>query len=672
MSFTRFYYELKPLIPWQVRIAVRRWFALRKRERINEVWPVKPGSERPPDGWPGWPDGRQFAFVLTHDVEGPRGVERVKPLAELEMSLGFRSSFNFIPEGGYRVPDELRHWLVERGFEVGVHDLHHDGKLYRSRESFRRHAVRINQYLKDWNAVGFRSGFMHHNLEWLRDLDVQYDCSTFDTDPFEPQPDGTGTIFPFWVPGRTPGSGFVELPYTLVQDSTLFVLLSKASPAIWQHKLDWIAKHGGMALLNLHPDYVYFVGRQTRKDGEFSEVLYREFLQHVKDRYGAACWGALPREVAAHVRPHGPRIALPEAVKSQINLGATPRVKVWIDLDNTPHVPFFIPVMRELERRGHRVVLTARDAFQVCELADHKGLHYVQIGRHHGKNRVAKVMGLVWRSCQLASFCLWHRPDIALSHGARSQIMLCNLLGIPTILISDYEHSKTPLLMHPKWEIVPDSLPDHGLHSTRVRKYRGIKEDVYAPDFKPDRSLLDLLGLRLEDRVVTVRPPATEAHYHNPEAEVLLERLMERICRTPGMKAVLLPRNKAQEQSLRASNPEWFANGTTVVPQKAVDGLNLLWFSDLVVSGGGTMNREAAALGVPVYSIFRGKTGAVDARLEKDGRLIMVRSPEEVNDKIAFDPRDKATPPDNRPRPALVDIVEHVEEIVRIECRQDF
>jgi hypothetical protein len=349
-----------------------------------------------------------------------------------------------------------------------------------------------------------------------------------------------------------------------------------------------------------------------------------------------------------------------------------PRVKIWIDLDNTPHVPFFVPVIRELERRGHAVILTARDAFQVCELADQKGLNYVPIGRHHGRNRVMKVLGLAWRSCQLASFYCRHRPDVALSHGARSQIMLCNLLRIPTILVSDYEHSKTPLLMRPKWEIVPDALPDAGLHSNaaRVRKYRGIKEDVYAPDFKPDASLMQALGLRSEDLVITVRPPATEAHYHNPEAELLLTRLMERICRTPGARAVLLPRNQKQEQALRAGYPEWFANGVTTVPPKAVDGLNLLWHSDLVVSGGGTMNREAAALGIPVYSIFRGKTGAVDARLEKEGRLVMVRSVEEVKDKIVFARRDKSGCPDNRPRAALVDIVDHVEEIVRAECGQ--
>ena len=351
---------------------------------------------------------------------------------------------------------------------------------------------------------------------------------------------------------------------------------------------------------------------------------------------------------------------------------ATPRVTIWIDLDNTPHVPFFIPVIRELERRGHRVILTARDAFQVCELADQKELPYERIGRHHGRNPLMKVLGLVWRSLQLVSFCLRHRPDIALSHGARSQIMLGNLLRIPTILVLDYEHSRTPLLMRPKWEIVPDVLPDHGLHSrsTRVRKYRGIKEDVYAPDFKPDRSLLGTLGLRVEDLIITVRPPATEAHYHNPEAEVLMARLMERVCQTPGVRVVLLPRNKSQEQALRAGNPEWFANGVTMVPQKAVDGLNLLWHSDLVVSGGGTMNREAAALGVPVYSIFRGKIGVLDKQLHKDGRMILIEKIEDVHKKILIQRREKsATTASNAPRKAMGGILDHVEAIIKLDCK---
>jgi predicted glycosyltransferase len=347
---------------------------------------------------------------------------------------------------------------------------------------------------------------------------------------------------------------------------------------------------------------------------------------------------------------------------------STRPITVWIDLDNTPHVPFFAPMIRELRRLGYRVVLTARDAFQVCEVADRHRLSYVRVGRHYGRNVVKKVVGVLWRSLQLLPFCLRYRPDIAVSHGARAQTLLSNLLGIPTIGLLDYEHVRMPLLLHPRWLITPDAIAHDGLSaaSRRIRTYRGIKEDVYVPDFEPDPAFPRELGLREAHVVITVRPPATEAHYHNPEAEVFLNRLMDRIVRTPGARAVLLPRNHRQEEALRNAHARWFLDGAAIVPGHAVDGLNLLWFSDLVVSGGGTMNREAAALGVPVYSIFRGPLGAVDRMLEQEGRLVILRSVEDV-DKIVLARRDKTGAPIDRPRAALRDIVGHVEEIVRIE-----
>src|SRR5207249_3157660 len=226
------YYLLKPAIPWPVRMALRRFLARGLRRRFRTSWPIDEASARRPEGWPGWPDGKEFAFVLTHDIEGTTGLDRCHRLAEIETSLGFRSSFNFVPEGEYATPEELRAFLTERGFEVGVHDLHHDGRLYRSRAAFKKNSQKINRYLASWGAVGFRSGFMLHNLGWLQDLNVLYDASTFDTDPFEPQPDGVNTIFPFWV-SRHDRSGYVELPYTLPQDSTLFLLLQEPSIAIW-------------------------------------------------------------------------------------------------------------------------------------------------------------------------------------------------------------------------------------------------------------------------------------------------------------------------------------------------------------------------------------------------------------------------------------------------------
>ncbi len=297
MIRNRLYYGVKPLVPAWMRRQVRGWIARRKRAGVGNVWPIYPGSERAPEDWPGWPGGKKFAFVLTHDVESEGGLAKCRQLAELESKWGFRSSFNFIPEGGYQVSRQLREDLVDEGFEVGVHDLKHDGKLYHGRSEFAKSAARINDYLADWGAVGFRSGFMLHNLEWLHDLEIEYDASTFDTDPFEPQPDAARTIFPFWKANGA-GSGYVELPYTLPQDSTLFLLLGERTPEVWMRKLDWLASQGGMALVNVHPDYIRFPG-QPVDSNTFPVEIYEEFLKYVRERYKDNAWRPLAREVAA-------------------------------------------------------------------------------------------------------------------------------------------------------------------------------------------------------------------------------------------------------------------------------------------------------------------------------------------------------------------------------------
>jgi hypothetical protein len=221
---------------------------------------------------------------------------------ELDRGLGIRSSFNFIPEGPYDVPEPLRRELSVNGFEIGVQDLHHDGRLYASRRSFAGNARRINEYLAAWGAVGFRSGFMFHNLEWLHELNVLYDSSTFDTDPFEPQPDGVGTIFPFWVPNcrreaGLDGKGYVELPYTLPQDSTLFLLMRERTTDIWLKKLDWVAEHGGMVLLNVHPDYLALEGSNASSD-LYPVELYSNFLKTLTSKYRGAYWQATAAELA--------------------------------------------------------------------------------------------------------------------------------------------------------------------------------------------------------------------------------------------------------------------------------------------------------------------------------------------------------------------------------------
>ena len=292
------YYLLKPFIPRPVRVALRRGRAKIKLRSMGADWLYAPNSHVPPAGWQGWPQGKKFAFALSHDVEGQLGVDRTPALMQTEKQLGARSSFNFIPEGEYRVSAELRKELTTQGFEVGIHDLHHDGKLYLNREAFVRNAKRINEYVKEWQVVGFRAGFMLHNLEWLKDLNVLYDASTFDVDPFEPQPDGVGTIFPFAV-SRADGTCYIELPYTILQDFTMFTILQQQHIDLWKKKIDWVAERGGMVLVNVHPDYVHF-GAGRVGFGEFPVRFYEELITYVQKQFAGQYWHALPREIAAH------------------------------------------------------------------------------------------------------------------------------------------------------------------------------------------------------------------------------------------------------------------------------------------------------------------------------------------------------------------------------------
>ena len=292
----RVFYALKPFIPRRVQIAIRRMLIAMTAPRHRTVWPVNERSGRQPSAWMGWPGQKRFALVLMHDVETERGQGRCRALMQLEKGTDLRSSFNFVPER-YQVSPALRRELVAEGFEVGVHGLKHDGKLFLSRERFQRHAVSINRYLREWESVGFVSPSMHRNLGWMHQLDIEYDASTFDTDPFEPQPGGVETIFPFTVHGDRNQKGYVELPYTLPQDFTLFVLMKERGIGIWKRKLDWIADKGGMALLITHPDYMAGPNDACQFD-EYSIRLYQEFLEYVRLQYGGQYWNALPREIA--------------------------------------------------------------------------------------------------------------------------------------------------------------------------------------------------------------------------------------------------------------------------------------------------------------------------------------------------------------------------------------
>jgi peptidoglycan/xylan/chitin deacetylase (PgdA/CDA1 family) len=292
----RLYYALKPALPRRFTQVLRRLHGSAASGAFPLGWPIEEryvrfqwevmrsvlngAGKRTLAFKPFWPDGHRFAFVLTHDVERSDGQAYVRAVADLDEHHGFRSSFNFVPES-YPLDHDLLQELRTRGFEIGVHGLQHDGKLFRSRAEFMRRAEHINHHLRELGAVGFRAPLMHRQPEWMQALDIEYDLSFFDTDPYEPVAGGTMAIWPFQI-GR-----FVELPYTLAQDHTLVTVLGESTPRLWMHKVDFIERYYGMALVITHPDYL--------RDGTTWEV-YAQFLHAMKERGGY--WHALPRDVA--------------------------------------------------------------------------------------------------------------------------------------------------------------------------------------------------------------------------------------------------------------------------------------------------------------------------------------------------------------------------------------
>lgn len=293
----RLYYLLKPALPRTLTKGLRRLYTGGRPETRHEYWPTDPRfaafqwevlrqllairDEHSINYRTLWPDRRRFAFVLTHDIETSQGQAFVRQVADLEEHIGFRSSFNFVLER-YPLDVSLMEELRQRGFEVGCHGLKHDGKLFNSEPEFQARAVLINSKMQHYGMVGFRSPLTLRNPEWMQHLEIEYDSSFFDTDPFEPIPGGVMTIWPFFL-GR-----FVELPYTLVQDYALAAVLGARTADIWINKVQFIREHGGMALINTHPDYL---------KQELTRTMYTDLLQAVKSL--PDYWHALPREVAA-------------------------------------------------------------------------------------------------------------------------------------------------------------------------------------------------------------------------------------------------------------------------------------------------------------------------------------------------------------------------------------
>ncbi|HEY8563198.1 MAG TPA: DUF354 domain-containing protein [Pyrinomonadaceae bacterium] len=320
---------------------------------------------------------------------------------------------------------------------------------------------------------------------------------------------------------------------------------------------------------------------------------------------------------------------------------------VWIDVDNSPHVPLFAPLIKHYRAAGTKVVLTARNHAQTIELLENAGFggSFEIIGKHYGKNKFNKIRGLLARAKELASYVKKHKNiKVAVSHGSRSMVLAARWLKIPVLTMYDYEFTETTIFNRFSDQVlVPDRIPDETLDEIRLPakkrvKYNGLKEELYLNYFQPDenfwRDFTESNNLNIPNDVILIalRPPATTANYHNEESEHLLRALLRYFLGDEKTFTVILPRTDEQRIEIEELIVRLKLDATRCfLVEKAISGLDLALRADLLVSGGGTMNREAVLLGTPVYSIFAGRQGALDRAMERDGLMTFIRRPEDVS-----------------------------------------
>jgi predicted glycosyltransferase len=325
-------------------------------------------------------------------------------------------------------------------------------------------------------------------------------------------------------------------------------------------------------------------------------------------------------------------------------------MRIWIDLANSPHVPFFRALAGEFTSRGHELWLTARRFAQTVELAEAAGFRPEVVGGHGGGKLSGKAGNLFGRAWSLVRAARGRGIDLAVSHNSYSQILAARLMGFRAVTLMDYEHQPANHLAFrlASRVVVPAAFPEEalrrfGARASKVRRYEGIKEDVYLADFAPDPGFAARLRERfgvdlMRDTLVVVRTPALEALYHRFENELFAE-LLGRLLSRESVKVVLLARTEAQRESFAAR----FSSPNLLAPREALDGANLIAAADLVVSAGGTMNREAAALGVPAATVYAGRWAAVDEQLVREGRLKRISTREDV-ESLRVEKKGDASP----------------------------
>jgi predicted glycosyltransferase len=301
-------------------------------------------------------------------------------------------------------------------------------------------------------------------------------------------------------------------------------------------------------------------------------------------------------------------------------------VRVWIDLTNSPHVLVLRPVIERLRADGHEVEVTARDFAQTLGLCERLQIEHTPIGRHQGGGLLAKARGLAERSLSLTRWARGKRFELALGHGSNDITVAAAFLRIPCSTMFDYEWATVQHNVNCRLAqavVVPDAIPPERLRrygaKGKIHAYPGLKEEYYLADFEPDPAVLDELGIDRGRPLTVVRTAPEVSLYHRFENDLFAAALR----RLQGTQTVVLPRTPEQRAELAAA-------GGLIVPERAIDAQSLIAYADLVVSAGGTMNREAVALGTPVYTLFEGRLGAVDERLIAEGRLRMLERPEQV------------------------------------------
>jgi len=303
-------------------------------------------------------------------------------------------------------------------------------------------------------------------------------------------------------------------------------------------------------------------------------------------------------------------------------------VRVWVDLTNSPHVLVMRPLIERMRARGHEVEVTARDFAQTLELCARFGIAHTAIGRHGGGHMADKAAGLVTRSLALVRWARGRRFDVAVGHGSNDVTVAARVLGVPSATAFDYEWATVQHTVNCRLAravVVPDAIPPerlrrYGASERKLHRYPGLKEEYYLADFEPDAAVLDELGLDRSQPLAVVRTPPAVSLYHRFESP-LFTQVLERL---RGRQVVVLPRTPEQRAEL-------VARGGLIVPEHAIDAQSLVALADLVVSAGGTMNREAVALGTPVWTTFAGRLGAVDERLVAEGRLRLLVDPARID-----------------------------------------